>query len=239
MSILIGTDPELFVRLNGRFISSHDLMPGTKDNPYPVQYGAVQVDGVSAEFNIDPASNLDEYIRNINAVRSQMLAMIQSVHPEAELVAVPTAYFDKEYFDALPEHPKLLGCTPDFNAYTGEANEPPGTTEPFRTGSGHQHIGWTYGEDIDDDDHFRLCCNLVKELDRVVYPLTRTYDFDMKRMELYGAPGAFRPKHYGLEYRSISNAFLRDEATMELIYRSVHQTASDYLSSRGLLKVAA
>lgn len=239
MTILIGTDPELFVRVNGKFISAHDLMPGTKDRPFRVPDGAIQVDGVAAEFNIDPADSLDQYIKNINSVCKSMLSIIRETHPTAELVASPTAFFDQEYFDSLPEEPKLLGCTPDYNAYTGDVNEPPHTDEPFRTGSGHQHIGWTYGEDAHDEDHFSLCCELVKELDRVVYPLTKTYDFDTKRMTLYGAPGAFRPKHYGLEYRSISNAFLRSEDTMALIYNSVHETATSFLSSRGLLKVAA
>lgn len=238
-NILIGTDPELFIRSGGKFISSHDLMPGTKVNPYPVDCGAVQVDGVAAEFNIIPASTFDEYLHNIKSVRQQMLDMIRHGAPDAELVAVPTAYFDPEYFESLPEETKLLGCTPDYDAYTGEPNCPPHTDEPFRTGSGHQHIGWTMGEDVEDPNHFGLCCELVKELDRVVYPLTRTYDFDDKRRTLYGAPGSFRPKHYGVEYRAISNAFLQSDDTIELIYRAVRETAEGFLSTRGLVKVAA
>ena len=58
MNILIGADPELFVMKNGKFHSADDLIPGSKDEPYPVENGAVKVDGMALEFNIRPA--LDE-----------------------------------------------------------------------------------------------------------------------------------------------------------------------------------
>jgi hypothetical protein len=64
--ILIGADPELFVfTRSGKPVSAHDLIPGTKYEPHEVGNGAVQVDGVAAEFNIDPAANEDEFFFNI------------------------------------------------------------------------------------------------------------------------------------------------------------------------------
>ena len=53
MNILIGADPELFVKKDGVVVSGHDLIQGTKADPFPVQDGAVQVDGMALEFNIE------------------------------------------------------------------------------------------------------------------------------------------------------------------------------------------
>ena len=49
----IGADPEVFVAdsLTNTFVSAHDLVPGTKLEPFAVNKGAVQVDGMALEFN--------------------------------------------------------------------------------------------------------------------------------------------------------------------------------------------
>ena len=56
--ILVGCDPEVFVAKGGKFISAHGMIPGTKKAPHKVERGAVQVDGMALEFNIDPAASL-------------------------------------------------------------------------------------------------------------------------------------------------------------------------------------
>lgn len=220
MELSIGCDPELFLKVSGKFQSVHDILPGTKDNPYRVSNGAVQVDGVAAEFNIDPAMSLTEFTNNIADVRWSLKDMIGQKlgHRSFDLVAEPVAYFDQGYFDALPQTPKLLGCQPDFNAYTGEQNEPPETTEPFRTGAGHVHVGWGEYLDPDDPEHFIACRDVVRQLDAVVYPLSEKWDTDTKRRTLYGQKGSFRPKTYGVEYRPLSNAWLRSEETIKIVY---------------------
>lgn len=229
MDILIGTDPELFVKNDkDEFVSAHDLIPGTKDNPYLVGGGAVQVDGVAAEFNTNPASSEDEFLENINRVRTRLNEMVQEVNPSYHLVAEPTATFTKEYFGMLPPEAVMLGCTPDYDAYTGKQNIPPETTEPFRTGAGHIHVGWTMGVDPLEEDHFKICCELVKQLDAVLYPLSHTWDSDTKRRTLYGKRGSFRPKFYGVEWRPLSNAYLREERTIRLVYRAVFEATRLY-----------
>lgn len=236
----IGADPELFVREmagqndgagGGHFISAHDLIPGTKEDPHPVNMGFIQRDGVAAEFNIHPVTSANDFLSSIRAVMKTLQE--DFLGPRYQLVAQPTAYFDKEYFDSLPDDPKVLGCTPDYNAYTGEPNIPPETTEPFRTGSGHVHIGWSSYEDIYDPEYFRLCCNLVRQLDQALYFPSLAWDTDTKRRTLYGRMGAFRPKHYGLEYRPLSNAYLRDDNLIEFVYeRTVW--AADLFFNKGV-----
>lgn len=226
---LIGADPELFVTKDdyGMLVSAHNLMPGTKQEPVRVNCGAIQVDGVAAEFNIDPASCAEEFSEFRKEVVSQMLAEIQK-NGSYHLVAQPTAYFDKEYFDSLPEEVKLLGCTPDYNAWTGGQNQPPHTDEPFRTGGGHLHIGW--GNFFDDssksNDHWFDCLDAVQQLDLILFPISHLWDRDQKRRELYGNAGAFRSKQYGVEYRPLSNAWVGDKKVekwlFDTIQRSMH-----------------
>jgi hypothetical protein len=221
MNIMIGSDPEVFVS-NGKgvFVSAHDLIPGTKADPYPVPRGAIQVDGVAAEFNIDPAETVDQFTKNIRAVMNSLEEFVRELQPDYSLSIIPTAHFEKGYFDALPEEVKLLGCTPDFDAYTGEENTSPDTTETFRTGAGHIHIGWGNNLSVTDEGHIQNCRQLVKELDCTLYPSSLLWDDDNKRRTLYGKMGSFRPKSYGVEYRPISNAYLKDKSTQEFVFNT-------------------
>ena len=229
MELTIGTDPEVFVRdANGKYFSGHDLIPGTKHNPHPVKNGAIQVDGVALEFNTRPARTKEEFTQFISDVLVQLEAEYKTKRPDLTIAMTPTATFERDYFDALPDEPKELGCTPDYNAYTGEQNEPPSTDEPFRTGSGHIHLGWTQWENPHDSAHFKVCCGLVRQLDAILYPASLLWDSDDRRRSLYGKIGAFRPKSYGVEYRPLSNAYLADKSIQEIVFDIAHKATTDF-----------
>lgn len=230
--ILIGTDPELFlIDENGKFRSGHDVIPGTKEMPHPVPRGAIQVDGVACEFNIDPAETKEEFSKSIRLVMNSLEEFVKNIQPGYSLEITPTAHFEKSYFEGLPEEVKKLGCTPDFDAYTGEENEPPETTEPFRTGAGHIHIGFGEGGYFPDEKHMSTCRELVKELDCSLYAASLQWDQDNKRRSLYGKMGSFRPKPYGLEYRPLSNAYLADKKTQEYVFEVTKHVATNFLCS--------
>jgi hypothetical protein len=223
-----GADPELFIfnPVTNKFVSSHDLVLGDKQTPFLVKDGATQVDGVSAEFNITPATTAEEFSGRIESVKSTMLTMIRSRegNKHLRLKAVPVAYFDEKYFLSLPEEARALGCQPDFNAYTGEQNSPPGTKETFRTGSGHIHVG-----DYDwKGDYKQDVRNRVKQLDYTIFPLSLIWDTEQKRRELYGAPGAFRYKPYGFEYRVLSNRWVDDVKLQKWIFKSTERAMELY-----------
>lgn len=79
MELKIGTDPEcaIYDTENKMYVSAHDLIPGDKNNPFKVEKGAVQVDGLAAEFNIDPATTAEEFDDNISSVINQLTDMIK------------------------------------------------------------------------------------------------------------------------------------------------------------------
>lgn len=218
----IGADPELFlVDGKGEFRSAHDLVPGSKLMPFHVSKGAIQPDGTSAEFNINPALTEEEFLGNIKSVLKDLQKTIREKDPSLNLRVSPVAIFDKEYFSKLPGEALAFGCTPDFNAWdNGKMTEFEGTEEPFRTGAGHVHIGWTEREDPADMAHMYDCIEATKQLDAILYPMSLLWDKDNKRRQLYGKMGAFRPKSYGVEYRPLSNAWLADPDLQRWVFRA-------------------
>lgn len=225
MKVLVGADPELFVTQDGKFRSAHGLIPGTKENPHPVNKGAVQVDGLALEFNIDPAANEDEFVDNIVTVMAQLKAMV----PQHEFAIVPAARFNGNHFRIQPEEAKELGCTPDYDAYTMEENPRPNNKTTLRTTSGHVHIGFRSTEDPNSLGHMLACSVLMKQLDASLGLFSLIWDKDKVRRSMYGQAGAFRPKPYGGEYRVLSNAWLTDERLMRFVYRVTQEAIAALL----------
>lgn len=214
--ILIGCDPEVFVQQKGVFKSAWGLIRGDKQNPQKVRSGAVQVDGMALEFNIDPAASEDEFVFNVNDVFQQMKAMV----PKYDIVISPVADFDIKHLKSQPPEALELGCEPDYNAYTGQVNDRPDGNRPFRTASGHIHIGWTDGADIDDPHHRHRAHLVAKELDFRLGLPSLEYDKDTKRRSMYGKGGAIRYKSYGVEYRTLSCKWLDSDNLKRFVYRN-------------------
>lgn len=217
MNILVGADPEVFAKRNGSWLSAFGLIPGTKEAPHKVKDGAVQVDGMALEFNIDPANTEDVFVHNIQSVMAQLADMVEDV----ELVAEPVARFGYDYIKSQPEEARDLGCNPDYNAWAGGcANDKPNVDLPFRTGAGHVHIGWTQGEDVSNFAHVHSCIAVIKQMDFFLGLPSIIFDKEVERRSMYGKAGAFRPKSYGAEYRVLSNKWVGDEKLMRWVFRA-------------------
>ncbi len=214
--LTFGCDPELFLRniKTGEYVSAHGIIPGSKAEPYKVEAGAVQVDGMAVEFNIDPVKSGKEFSASVKTVLAQLSEMIG---PDLELVAKPTVHFSEEVFAAQPKEALELGCEPDYNAYTGDQNTPPNGDAKFRTGAGHIHIGWCEDADINDPEHIEVCRVVVRQLDYYLGVTSHFWDNDKKRRQLYGKQGSYRVKPYGVEYRPLSNAWLNIPEVYEWI----------------------
>lgn len=211
--ILVGADPEfpLLDKRRGRYISAHQYIPGTKEEPHKVAKGAVQLDGIAVEFNINPTSNRDEFAANIKSVLKDVRKFVPRTF---SFSFVPSVVFDPKYFaERVPFGCKVLGCTPDFSADQDGAVKPAPQPkiESLRTFSGHMHFGWTNDAEFEPhigDGHFYRCVQTTKMWDAYMNLYKPYWDRDKRRFQLYGAGGAFRPKKYGVECRSLSNAWL-------------------------------
>lgn len=216
MELLIGSDPEVFAKRDGKYVSAHNMVPGSKEAPHVVNDGAVQVDGMALEFNINPAATEKEFLYNLDSVMGQLKAMV----PGIELAADPVAEFDHQYMLDQPEEAKELGCDPDYNAWAnGAVNPKPDGEVDFRTGAGHIHIGlWPPGHE--PGNHEKVALEVVKQLDFYLGLPSLVFDKDTRRREMYGAAGAYRLKPYGVEYRVLSNKWLSSVALRRWVFRS-------------------
>lgn len=233
--VKIGADPELVLRnkATGEFVSAHDLLPGTKLQPHPVDLGAVQVDGVAAEFNINPSQTASEFLTNIQAVTGKLQSMVGD---SFELVSQPTWEIPEEYFKKLPVHVRELGCNPDFNAWTGQINEPPDGSTFLRTFAGHIHCGWGDKMDVTSSIHFDDCRIIAKQLDHYLGMYSLMWDPDPKRRTLYGKAGSFRPKPYGMEYRPLSNVWLRTSKLQNWVWNATYRGLIDLIQNGNRLE---
>ena len=227
MNIKLGCDPEAFLKKDNKLVSAYGLIPGSKEQPHKVKNGMVQVDGMAVEFGIDPASTEEEWGYNIESVLQQMQEMI----PQHELALTPTAEFGKEYIDLQPDEAKMLGCEPDYCAYKAGENSMPDGSMGIRTAGGHVHIGWT---DKPNANHGTQAVELVKQLDFYLGLPSLLFDKDMKRRSMYGQAGAYRVKDYGVEYRSLSNAWLTSKQLISLIYTNTKGAVSSLLRGGSL-----
>lgn len=231
----IGADPEMFVQQafpgqQSSIISVHGLIPGDKRNPFAVNGGAIQVDGMAAEINVNPARTRAEFMENIRTV----MAELEGHLPPFTTIAhgLPVADFTRDYM--AQQHPEAieLGCEPDYNAWTGNVNPRPNGEALFRTASGHIHLGWDAGVDdpYKDKKHFELCCAVARQMDYYVGIYSLLWDGDNRRRDLYGKAGAFRAKSYGLEYRTPSTAWLADPFLQGWVFDASLKALTDFFN---------
>ena len=239
MEFKFGTDPELFVKdtRTNRFISAHGMVRGTKDEPEPVEDGAVQVDGTALEFNIHASEDETTFSKRIGRVLEQLKERVFEIDKNYALVITPFAEFDKNYFDnEIPLSAKILGCDPDFNNM-GVVNPNPGDKifdKPFRTAAGHFHIGWRPGGAVDDPWHFEDCRFVAGGLFNQLLYNYRTTNEEQRRLQYYGMNGSFRSKPYGVEFRYPSNLWILTDESRRKMYKTVSEYMGSLAKARGL-----
>jgi hypothetical protein len=216
--ITIGTDVEMFLGKDGNFVSAHELIPGTKYDPYVVKHGAVQVDGVAAEINIDPAATFQEFRYNLQ----QVLLQLQGMIPGYEILQLTTVQIN---LDALPEHVKMLSCETDIDPYTEELNPILDQQVPYRSAGGHIHVGGIFDESDTSSDRWGRALRLSRLMDRYVGVPSLGWDRDQTRRKTYGKAGNCRVKEYGVEYRALSNAWLFEPTIMRFVFDATMKAA--------------
>lgn len=236
MSFTFGADPEVFVRKNGVAISAHGLVHGTKESPQKTNNGAVQVDGMALEFNIDPTPMVD--FEGFNTVITRTIRDLRELVPGVNLVIDPVMEFDEACLASQPKEALELGCDPDYNAYTLLPNPRPDGSRNFRTGAGHVHIGWGADIPVDNEEHMEICSSFIKMLDATTGLYMTYIDRDPRRRELYGCAGAFRPKSYGVEYRTPSNVWIRNRARRKMMHTTMRLAISRMTSGYSVQQTA-
>jgi hypothetical protein len=220
----IGADPEFFLRriADGQLISAIPFIPGTKDEPHMLPSGGgLQWDNVLVEVASPVAEDGIDFVKKLAVTIQEMKAAIPD---GTELVPIPSAQMPPEELKT-PEA-CMFGCDPDFDAWDVAQNDPPFCSdETFRSAGAHIHLG-TNGEDGNEFLlEFQGKIDTIKLMDCVhgiVFTVLDNSSEAIARRQLYGKPGSHRPKDYGVEYRALSNMWLRSPVTVMLVYHLSH-----------------
>lgn len=210
----IGSDPEFFISMDGGMTPYPivGMLGGTKGKPLPVKgrpgYG-MQEDNVMAEYNVPPTYDSGSFAETIVMGRALVLDRLTRNHPTVTLYSGCSAFMPHEHL-TTPQA-KTFGCSPDFYAYSQGAPlpriNPEVLSEPdgeWRFAGGHVHLGYKDSLDWAPPDFVvAALCDLLISIPMIGYGM----DTQGKRRQFYGSPGRYRPTKYGIEYRSLSNAW--------------------------------
>lgn len=216
--ITLGTDPEVFLysSIDKIFYPSFGVIKGDKEVPFQIpdlpKGFTTQVDNVMCEFNIPPASNPQEYSDNIQKIYD----WLEKNLPEALVVRVqPSA----EFTDAMlaDDQAHIVGCSEDFSAYSGENVSVTNLSESnWRFAGGHIHVGYP-------SPAYFSSKTIVKWMDIFLGLPSVVLDTDERRKAVYGTPGRWRDKDFGLEYRVLSNWWTEREEYRKWVFRQTEK----------------
>nr|DAT77600.1 MAG TPA: ligase [Caudoviricetes sp.] len=227
--ITIGADPELFIinEKTKKVVSSVGKIPGEKGNPYvaedmPSGFG-LETDNILAEFNIPPVSDEASFVNNIEYMKQYIDKFVKNLNPDYGILCAASKTVDKNQLQS--PQAQLFGCDVDYNAYTEAANpKPEGSKTNLRSAGFHIHIGY-------ENPNIDASILIVKYLDMYLGVPSVIYDKDKRRRSLYGKAGCFRLTSYGVEYRVLSSAMMKDVETLQFVWRQVQKALA--AASRG------
>jgi|SRR6185312_10207981 len=209
--VTLGADPEIFVRSteDKQVYPVCGLIGGTKEEP--IYWGsrgsaggyAYQEDGCAFEFNVPAAPTYD----HMDSYMKQVAKLTQALLSEKKLTPhiAPSFHFRKDQL--TDQRANVLGCSPDLDAYGANDGATVRKTLDVaqfgntRFAGGHIHVG--YNKDKVPS------WAMARFLDVLVGLPSLTRDKQGARRQYYGLPGLFRDKPYGVEYRTLSNYWVK------------------------------
>lgn len=217
----IGCDPEIFLKdQHNNFKSVIGLLGGDKWVPRKLsEVGhACLEDNVAVEFNIPPCDSFESFAAEVK----RTMEMVKEILPA-------NLHYDQSSAISFPETELacdaawVFGCEPDYNAWTMEENPKPHADDKnLRSAGGHIHVG----SDLAKTSPIEV----VRAMDLFLGVPSVTLDEGTLRRKLYGGAGAFRPKDYGVEYRTLSNFWIFKDELIHWAYQGT-QRALDFVHS--------
>lgn len=224
--ITVGADPELFIinEKTKRVVSAVGLIPGEKGNPYvgqdmPEGFG-LETDNIAAEFNIPPVTDKLSFVNNIEYMKSYIDKFVKSKNPNLGIMCTASKIVEKKQLES--DQAKMFGCDVDFNAYTESPNpKPKGEETNLRSCGFHIHLGY-------NDNNIDTSLELVKYFDAYLGLPSVLIDRDKRRRSLYGKAGCFRLTPYGVEYRVLSSAMMKDTKVLSTVWEQLLKAIDSY-----------
>lgn len=209
----VGSDPEFFIQdRTGKVVPSRGIIPGNKKKPRPLVWGAVHRDNVACELNPIPASSETEFSSNFLNLKNEVEDKL--LRNKCMSLVVKTSHeFSHEQLNY--REAQEFGCDGDFTIW--EHIQPPVMRDPYslvRSAGGHIHIA------IDGLNRANLA-TVISRLDLLISVPLVLLDSDKLRRQSYGKAGCYRPKPYGIEYRTPSNVWCGSDELRRWVYRQV------------------
>lgn len=222
-SLLMGCDPELFINLNNKVVGSEKVLV---EDQVKTNGDKITKDGVQVEFNPKPQT-CRAYLGN--HIRSSFVDLVEMLNKKGmEINFNQVVTVSKKEMDSLSDKSKEFGCAPSNNFYTGSVSVIGKDPKKYkkRSAGGHIHLGTQfnddfYKEDITDDELVLKPERIIPILDIIVGNTCVLLDRDkgnVERRKTYGRAGEYRiPGKARIEYRTLSNFWLRDYKLMSLV----------------------
>lgn len=225
-NVTIGADPELFIvnTKTGKVVSSIGLIPGEKNKAYrapdmPAGYG-IEIDNILAEFNIPAAKSKTAFIKSINYMKSYIRKYVQERNPDLDIFCAASMIVPSDQLQS--PQAKLFGCDPDYNVYTETENpKPEGERGNLRSAGFHIHVGYS-----NINIETSLC--LIRHLDATLGLMSVILDRDSRRRKLYGKAGSFRLQPWGVEYRVLSSAMMKNNDYLNAVWAGIESAINHY-----------
>lgn len=212
--VMLGADPEFFFGKDGEVIGSEKVLPkGGIGN------GQIVIDGVQAEFNPIPSSCREGFAGNLRTCFLYLNEQVKEKGVQATF-AQTVEVTDKE-MSTLSKESRRFGCAPSRNAYK-EKNKiaiKDASKYRYRSAGGHLHLGVDNG-DMVVWNTLQRHRDVVRLLDIIVGNTCVLIDRDpgnIERRKVYGKAGEYRTPAHGLEYRTLSNFWLRCYPLMSFV----------------------
>lgn len=225
IGITSGSDPEIFVEDGeGKVIPAYKFLPSKNDAPGagamtyrdPPKAAANNVywDGFQAEFDTVANNCLAFHVDSIRHGLNKLYDLAKQYNKKAVLSTKVVIEADpNELANAEPRHVEF-GCAPSLNAYNIKGKLADGRKTPYRFAGGHIHLGINPLSP-------NQALDTVKAMDAILgvscVALFASFDNPIRR-QYYGLPGEYRLPPHGLEYRTLSNAWLTHPVIAHLVF---------------------
>lgn len=212
-----GTDPEGFFKRDGEIIGSEKII--AKEGIDSGGFGRIIRDGVQFELNPKQGISIEDVVYRTAGVMTHLYQMIRK-HKGTEISFDGLVEVSQQELDTLSADTRVLGCMPSLNIYGAKSIDVDAVTYRKRSAGGHIHMGLP-GIIYNNPDNIDHRQRLVPLMDIFVGNTCVLLDRDpgaAERRENYGRAGEYRLPKHGLEYRTISNFWLRHPALQSLVF---------------------
>jgi hypothetical protein len=220
-ALVMGLDPEFFVRQRGQLVPAFDCLPDKHSTPDGLFW-----DGFQAESTVRPTNcyencprNCQDHLIYCHALLAQRIGKQIARLATKGLEIAPQAVWrvPQRMLELAGEAQVSLGCDPSRNAYGmwGRCVLEPRRLS-WRFAGGHIHFTLVEAERTPENIRY-----LVKTLDALVgipaVCLAQNYDHFIRR-RYYGLAGEYRLPAHGLEWRTLSNFWIMHPRAFMLVF---------------------